>query len=63
MKATVLLYVPYETENDDVEVSKHTARCTGPYSSIIMFVKVLFERNYLVAGVKGQPPVVKVAPL
>ncbi|EKM58211.1 uncharacterized protein PHACADRAFT_182579 [Phanerochaete carnosa HHB-10118-sp] len=38
-QATVLLYVPYETEGDDVEVK--------------------FERNYLVAGVKRQPAVVK----
>ncbi|GJE96604.1 hypothetical protein PsYK624_128030 [Phanerochaete sordida] len=38
-QATVLLYVPYETEGDDLEVK--------------------LERNYLVAGVKRQPAIVK----
>ncbi|KIP05020.1 hypothetical protein PHLGIDRAFT_129136 [Phlebiopsis gigantea 11061_1 CR5-6] len=38
-QATILVYVPHETEDNDVDVK--------------------FERNYLVAGVKGKAPVVK----
>lgn len=55
----MLLYVPYETEGNDVEVRVRVMlgrldHYSGP-------PKVVLDRNYLVAGVKGQPPTVKVS--
>lgn len=55
----MLLLVPYDTPHDDVVV-RFLFNATHSLSLPFLFPQVVIESNYLLAGVKGQEPIVKV---
>jgi hypothetical protein len=58
MQATVLVLVPYQAQEEDVEVS------AIPMQDIyISSLQVVIERNHLLVAVRGQPPILKVSGL
>lgn len=57
IQATILLMVPYETHEEDIVVSQEMRLGRNAVNSV---PQVTIERNYLVVGVHGKPPVVKV---
>jgi hypothetical protein len=57
-QATVLLVVPYETQEEDVAVSAYNVELYTIGWAFIL--QVVIEKSYLLAGVRGQQPIVKV---
>ena len=52
----MLILVPYQTQEDDVDVSD-TLSCNRMY---LILYQVVIERSHLLAGIRGQQPVLKV---
>ena len=62
----MLLLVPYETSKEDVVVRPHIKQhlCCNTLAHVrASLTQVVIERDYLLAGVRGQQPVVKVSAL